>query len=260
MPTFGGLGFGRMGVQGGAKFDAASLTLFAAMSTPPTAARKVQIDTAIKSIKASGAWTLLDALWVLAAADSQAAYLNWKNPATFTLVETGTAPTFTADRGVTGNGTTSGLTGPNLSTFGGQFSLNNAHLGVWCGTDVLETAGETANSTAVIQSHQGASNMRSRLNDSTLTNSTISPATAIGHSCISRDNSANYAVYKSGALINTVVVASTAIANAAMGVCFAGTGFSTKRVQAAHVGAALSALQVASINSALSTYMTAVGA
>jgi hypothetical protein len=82
---------------------ALALAIFAAFTTPPTTARKEIINNVVADLVLSGVWNELDVLHVYAAADSQAALINWKSPGTFngTLFN---APAFAADRGFTGNG------------------------------------------------------------------------------------------------------------------------------------------------------------
>ena len=68
-------------VAGG--YDAATEAIAAAFTTPPTTARKNLIDAAVVALKSAGVWTKLDALYLFAAADSQAAIINWKAPGTY---------------------------------------------------------------------------------------------------------------------------------------------------------------------------------
>ncbi|MFG1427601.1 hypothetical protein [Roseixanthobacter glucoisosaccharinicivorans] len=51
-------------------------SLLTRMSVPPSPARRTQIDMLVKSLLAAGLWTKLDALYLLAAHDAQAARLN----------------------------------------------------------------------------------------------------------------------------------------------------------------------------------------
>ncbi|MFG1423925.1 hypothetical protein [Roseixanthobacter liquoris] len=53
-----------------------TLGLLARMSVPPSPARRTQIDTLVKGLIAAGLWTKLDALYLTAAHDAQAARLN----------------------------------------------------------------------------------------------------------------------------------------------------------------------------------------
>lgn len=242
----------------GPSFTPEALALFAAMTTPPTGARKIIINNMIVSLQAAGVWSLIDILWVTAAADSQAARLNWKNPGTFTLSLTN-SPTFVADRGFTGDGVSSGLTGPNLATFGGNYALNNASMGIWIGTDVTENVSDFGNPQALIRTHNGATTFSTRLNDATTTNNS-SIATAVGFTSTSRAASGSYTPYKNGVAFADVSVVSTSVQSQAITMCFVGATFATKRAQSGYVGVAMTPTQMASLYSAESTYMTAVGA
>ena len=91
------LGNGQGTVGAGSSYDAATEAIAAAFTTPPTTARKDLIDAAVVALKAAGVWAKLDALYAFAAADSQAAMINWKHPGTYNATEVN-APTFTADQ------------------------------------------------------------------------------------------------------------------------------------------------------------------
>lgn len=233
--------------------------LISSVSTIQTADRISLINSTIRSLKTSGVWDRLDTLWVLAAADTQIARKNWKNPGTFDLSLVN-APTFVVDRGYTGDGAASGLSGPNLATFGGQYRLNDAHLGVWCGTDVTEAGSDIGTAgNGFIRAHVGAATGTVRANDGTSTSVGFG-TTAIGHSLWSRGDAASYVTYKNGAATNNVAVAATAVTSAAIGVGFASSSFGTKRIAAGHLGASLTAQQVFDLYTALAAYMVGVGA
>ena len=134
-----GLGLGLNIEATGIVYDSASMAIFNAFTTPPTQARKALINNAVVSLKNGGIWSLLDTLWMTAAADSQAATINWKSPATFTLAPQ-SAPTFTADRGFAGNGTTSFLkTGFIPASNGVAYVQDSASMGFWGLTAALAT-------------------------------------------------------------------------------------------------------------------------
>jgi len=98
------------------------------MTVRPQGNRAFLISDTIRRLKAADIWAKLDVLWMLAAHDAQAGRLNWKAPASFALTEVN-SPTFTADRGYAGNGTTSYLdTGWAASTNGVQFQQNSASI------------------------------------------------------------------------------------------------------------------------------------
>ena len=58
---------------GNGGFSPQALALFARMSTPPTGARKVAINRLYNDLISAGTLSKMDALYVFAAADSQAA-------------------------------------------------------------------------------------------------------------------------------------------------------------------------------------------
>lgn len=111
-------------------FDPSSRAVFAAMTSPPTAGRKRLIDRTIRRLKAAGLWSQIDCMYVMAAADSQAALVDWMKPSrTATPVN---SPTFTADRGYAGDAATSYLTSgyiPNIDKV--AVSLNSIQIGVY---------------------------------------------------------------------------------------------------------------------------------
>lgn len=106
----GGWGPGMLGngmgvaTGGGSSYAAETEAIAAAFTTPPTTGRKDLIDACVVALKTAGVWTKLDALYAFAAADSQAAKINWKAPGTYNATEVN-APTFTADSGFTGAST-----------------------------------------------------------------------------------------------------------------------------------------------------------
>ena len=104
---------------------------FSPFTTPPDPTRKALINTLVKSLKAAGVWTKLDALYLFAAADAQAARRNWiQDLYNATAVS---SPTFAADRGYTGDGAAAYLdTGFNPSTASSpKLTQNSAHASAW---------------------------------------------------------------------------------------------------------------------------------
>lgn len=105
---------------GGSGYSAEAIAYFAGMSVQPDATRKGQLDTLITSLKSAGVWAKLDALYIMAAHDAQAARVNAVAPgsvATITnlitlgsqldnAVWTKSNTTVTADAAVAPDGTT----------------------------------------------------------------------------------------------------------------------------------------------------------
>jgi hypothetical protein len=251
-------------------YEAESETLFAAMSVEPDATRKGHIDDLIAALKTASVWSTLDYLRVYAAADTQAASLNWKNPGTYnaTLVN---SPTFTADRGYAGNGTTSYIDSNfNPSTAGGQYAQDSAHIGVWVRDDI-------ANNAHCIGSYLTTSTRRTQINPRTAGNTlawainraaapeTPANSAGSGHFVTRRSASNASAVFRNATSVATSIGASDALANLNIyELCSNGNGtpvsHTARQLAAAHVGASLTDQKITDFYNALSAYLTAVGA
>jgi hypothetical protein len=247
-------------------------TLFAAFSAEPDATRKGVIDALIVSLKTASVWDKLDCLWLTAAHDAQAAGINWKVPATFALTVVN-SPTFAADRGYTGNGTSSYLsTGFTPSTAGGVYAQNNAHVGVWSRTSAQSGTG-------VSMGGEGTTNtVSSRLflrNTSDVAVARLNQGPSGGVGTASLDGSGHFvgrrsasnavALFRNGASIGTSTTNSTGLTTVPLyfgayndeGVA---AGFAPRQHAAAHLGSSLTDQNIADLYAAMLTYMQAVGA
>jgi hypothetical protein len=244
-----------------AGFASESLTAIAAMTVPPSTARKKLINNFISALKTAGVWTKLDLVYLMAAHDAQAARLNLKTPASFAMSVVG-APVFTTDRGYKGDGVDDYLEpGFNPATAGGNFSLNSAYMGVWIET-AHTTAGtamsEIGNAQARLWTKFNSTNIATRLNDGTSTTGAGGGAT--GYYDISRTGSGSYERYHNTTTLTTASVASTSVTSANIQVLRASTTtHSDARVSAAFVGGGLTSVEREALRSALRTYLTAVG-
>lgn len=247
--------------------DPASAALIARMSVAPDMGRSGLIDGLVRALKGAGVWGKLDALYLLAAHDAQAARLNWVS-ASYGLSVSG-SPGFTADRGFTGDGNAAYLdSGFNPATAGGRFAQNDAHMGVWIGTDVASTAQFDIGSTRAAINSRRASVAAARLFANAVAGDelALSPATSVGWTCWSRGGSANYAAVRNGVAPTAVSQISGGLlslpfyilAQSTMGP--AATAHSMRRVQAACWGSQLSSGEMAALHGALAAYMAAVGA
>lgn len=124
----------------GQSFLPESLAIFAAMSPQPDSARKALINSTVSSLISSGIWAELDLLYILAAHAEQPAQINWKNPGTFTLTKNN-SPSFTVDRGFTGNSTNAFLnSGAALSSLTKFATVPcNLHVSAWSLSNIAET-------------------------------------------------------------------------------------------------------------------------
>lgn len=246
----------------GGAYASEALALFARFTTQPTTTRRTLINNLVVSLKAAGVWTKLDALYVMAAADAQAAQRNWVADA-FNLTPT-LAPTFTADQGYTGDGATSYLdTGFNPTTATApKFVQDSAHLGVWTRSDpIIGSGGEIGNNNAEIRaeiSGAGPYTTSSRLNASS-TDTFATVPTLLKHTVISRSLSTGYDGYKNGASLGSATRTSAAPSNNSMLVCRTPVGgYSQAQIAAAHIGANLTAAEVLAFYNALNTYLSGV--
>lgn len=243
--------------------EAESLAIYAAFTTPPTQARKVLIDKAVKALKAEGIWSKLDGLWLTAAADSQAAKVNWIDPGTYDLTAVN-SPTFTADRGYQGDGATSyldtGMSDGSLT----HFMRDDASMFAWgtlehTGVGVDAIIG-SANLNRFYLWDRNASNlMRARLHDPSADSATV--ATALGSVAGNRASSTSKTLYKDGTVAATIASTSDTATVGALYLLRRSTNYNgASRVGAAAIGAALTDSQHQALHDAVEGYMVGVGA
>lgn len=243
--------------------DASATALIAAMAVRPSGARINQVHRAVRALKAAGVWSQLDALYVLAAHDSQAACLNWVAPGTFTLSPQ-SSPAFAADRGYTGNGSSAYLDCQfNRQTAGLKFTQNSASMGAWVRSSGANDNGDCGVSTASgnpcrILSRPVGDSMHARLNDTT--NLSFTVATAAGFTAGNRSAAGARQLYKNGAAVGSDTTASGALNGDNFRILGAGAGFTDHQVAAAVFGGSLTAAQHAALYAALLAYMQAAGA
>jgi hypothetical protein len=262
----GGWGPGMMGngtgtVGAGSSYAAETEAIAAAFTTPPTTARKNLIDAAVVALKAAGVWTKLDALYAFAAADSQAALINWKAPGTFngTLVN---APAFTADQGFAGGATKSVATSFNPTTAPSpKLTQNDASLFAWSYSNPSSSGGILSNTVGstglMIAPRYGGATRYVSVND--VWTLPAAPSDATGLTAASRTSSSLRTVYLNAVSAETQTGASNVSANQPLSfligngnnfaeIC-SGGGFGAGLVQAEHTA----------LYNALRTYMTGVG-
>ena len=251
-------------------YETESVAYFAAMSVQPDDTRKGLLNTLIATLKTGGVYANLDWLNINAAHDAQAARVNVITPSQ--VASAVNAPTFTTDRGYTGDGATSYLdTGWNPSTASSpKFVRDSCHMGVWCGTNVQSSAmTDVGNVFAMMNSRNNPNAIRYTPQLSGVIGTTYAPTTSVGHSMWQRTTSLLHEVARDGAQVHTGSNASLAVPNSNILICAqnnstTGTitpaNYSSRRIQAVHWGAQLTSGQITTLYNALSAYMTAVGA
>lgn len=249
----------------GVSYDTDAQAYFTAMSTQPNSTRKGLINTLILDLKSAGVWSKLDWLCLFASHDSQSGLLNAKNPSkTFSAVN---SPTFTADRGFTGDASTSYLqSGENYNAAGSAFSLNDMHAGAYINAEgaasgVRPLLGQSGSGTRVAISSQKGSTTggTTRIADNVSSSYTQPDSTRKGHRVITRRDSSNKHIFINGSNKQSFAVASTGTGTA-MWVLLSTTTYTDDQVAAFHSGIQLSDSEIAALHTALHTYMTAIGA
>lgn len=264
---FGRMGageFGRMGrpkgmVGAGVSYSAEALAIFAAFTTPPSTARKALIDACVVSLKTAGVWSKLDALYMFAAADSQAALINWKNPGTYNATAVN-SPTFTADHGFTGASTKYIDSNFNASTaVGSLYTRNSACLFGWSLTAAQSDGGLVGLSGAQAQ------NIYPRYTDNScfidvndVSSVTVAVATGAGMTLGSRTASNAVSGYRDGSSIGSSANASAALKNFDMLFLQDQSTYYTGVIACGGCGAGLVAGEVLAHYNALHTYLQTV--
>lgn len=108
--------------------------IFDNFDTTPATARLNKINACVSGLIDDGVWAIYDRLWVPFAHEAGYSWrMDWKNPGvTGNALTAVNSPTFTADQGATGNGTSSYFnTNYNTATDGVNFTRNSASIGVW---------------------------------------------------------------------------------------------------------------------------------
>lgn len=238
----------------GGGYCAEAVALFARFTTAPSGLRKRQINRLILTLKGVGIWAKLDALYVLAAADAQAAQRNWiadqYNPSVSGSL------TFTPDRGYTGDGGASYLATGIFPNTLSKFAQNNAHISAYerggaGGPLVLRAAASPPN---LLTSTAGVS-VTPRVNGAVAT-STAWVAGSDHDYVASRSASGSFLYYHNGVFVGTSTSTSAAPDSAELQLLRASTAqqiFFT-------IGLDLTAAEVAARYAALSTYARGVGA
>lgn len=246
----------------GAEFRLQTRALLAAMTTPPNRTRTFLIDDTIGALIAAGVWGKLDALWVMAAHDSQAGLLNWKNPSTFTLINFNST-TFTQNVGFTGNATDMYLgTGSAWTSFS-QFSQDSGTLFTWVtgGTDAAVnrfSMGHGSNTLGVRLTPRSAGGQYAAVVNSASETAGGTSSTIVGLTHANRSASNAVQIYRNGASVATGAEVSKAVLGSAVTILRGGTVYADFEVAVSGAGSSLTAGEASSLYTALNAYMGAL--
>ncbi len=253
--------------QGGSPYLPQSLAIFAAFTTPPSAARMALINTCVGSLITAGVWAKLDALYMFAAADSQAALINWKNPGTYnaTLVN---SPAFVADQGFTGASTKYIDSGFNPTTATSpNYTQNSVCAFARSRTNVAIIGGllgdgvAAASSTLFIYPRYNTNVSYGRVNTPGVNNGPHASLDSIGFWSVNRSSSTLQTKYKDAVSIATEATASSASANATIKFLVgASAEYGTFQAASGGFGGSLDATEQTNLYNAELAYMQGVGA
>lgn len=258
--TIGSLG--SVGAAIGPSYSPQAKALFARFTNQPTQARGALIDNLIISLVSAGVWAKYDAFYILAAADSQAAQLNWVTN-TYNLTSVN-APTFAVDKGFTPNGTSSYLdTGFNpVTATSPKFTQNDAYMAAVHLT-VLNNAGAVSNDVG---------NTTSKIIAAVDTTPSVSANRALingvggiynADKAFSRDGASSWRYYNDGGLIGGDPQANASAALTSFNFSIgrtAAASFGLNQCAVFRFGSHLATADVVNEYRAIATYLNAVGA
>lgn len=241
--------------------NAEASTLVLRFSVEAAEARRGLIDDCVGALKAAGVWEKLDAFYMLAAHDAQAARCNWVQDA-FNLTAVN-GPAFEADLGYTGVPGTQGHldTGFNDLTGSALWSQDSLCAGVY-----VNLAPSQSNSliglVGAVSLRLGASltHITTRIHSGSSFNPVFAEATP-AHIAITRDGATSSRCVRNGVQVgSTSSAASTTSSDSNVTLFRSTSAYNGDRIACAHLGGALTVAEVASLQAAIHTYLTALGA
>ncbi len=231
-----------------------------------SAARLVTVAMFVQAEKAAGTWALTDDYWGLWAENEPQALTSLKQRRLATAVA---APAFVADRGYTGNGTTSYLNSGFIpSTHKVVMATTSVRLAVYernLLTVSSAAIGVSQTSNLAIYPRDTASKMQGHALTATIT-TTATLASNVGYTAISGVAGPSQSFWKNGVLFESFAIAmSGSLPIGAIFICCrnvsgAANGFRTSQIGFACIGAALGAPLEAAQYANVQAWATAVGA
>ena len=246
---------------GGVSYLPEAQALFARMTTQPDATRKGLINTLIGDLISAGVWSKMDALYVLAAHDAQAARLNFiADQFNLTAVS---SPAFTVDRGYQGDGVSTFLQTSFSPTtaVSPKFVQNSGHIMFWSRTAASSGNVDMGNGNTIIATRLAGDLAAHRVNAASSSNSTETDGSGCYVSSRTGSLAADNTLYRNGTSRATGI-GSSAPDSGTMRVLGRSTtvSFSSRQSAAASIGGGLTAGEVSSLYTSLNTYLQAIGA
>lgn len=250
----------------GAALDPATSAWLSAVITnggSVSSAKQTNINDFIAGCKADALWSQLDRAWTFCLENRQAAQVDM---VALAIATESNSPTFTANRGYTGNGSNMSLdTGFNpSSTPGRQYAQNSAMHCAWCntsgadGTSAFRALYGTVNFDAMYIPNDGGSYFTC-INDTGSNNASQASPGETGLWLVTRNNSTTFDIHRNGSLLISPNIGSTAPLNNTFKVLTCGgLGFSTRQIAFFATGKGLSSSDATNFYNRVSTLMTAL--
>ncbi len=242
------------------RYGSEAVQYFSALSSPPPRAWKKTISEFIYNLQVSGIWAQLDIAYFHAALEDQAGKLNIKTPGKFTCSG---SPTFTANKGHTGDGAASRLsTTWDASANGVNYTQNSAGFGLYCITNSAANAFDIGRNAAtgdiLLCCRTAGGGASYSINDDTATAPVVGTSNGFYHA--QRRSSTDKRLFKDGSSVSAVSVTSTGVGASATWVCGANsTDFSARQIAFSWFGGPLIG-QEAQFNTYIVQALQGVGA
>ena len=239
---------------------------FDRLVTLPSSTVQGYYETLINSLVSGGVWSLLDALYILAAPTEDISFINLVSASWEAHILVGTPAGFVAYQGwpLGGAGGNYANTGFNFSTSVGHYSRNSALAGGW----TLTNTGGTANYQNILNEESGVSYLEAPLHwsDNHLywaVNGggeqvlSVDPTDTRGWWIAQRTGSTASAIYQNNVQLATAATTSTAMINQNITI---GQSGSVTNVAAAVFGQSLTTGQMTTLYNAVHAFLHSVGA
>lgn len=248
-----------------AAYSAEATALFTRFTSDPGTTRKGHIDTLITALKSAGVWAKLDALYILAAHDSQAACRNWIADS-YNLTPNN-SPTFTTDRGYTGNGSNMTLSTGFIpsSASSPKYVQNSGTLGAWALTTITGLneyiiGSSTSNVAGFNPRSSVANTLRGILNRTTALENFSTNTTSAGLSILTRTSNNATTYYQNITSKSTSSNASTGVPAVEIILLGFNSTASNHQIAVGFIGSGFNSTEVTDTYNALNTFLTAIGA
>ena len=231
----------------------------------------IKLAAFIDGLVAAGVYSKIDEMWMLANNNSTNALLGLKNKKNCSVIG---APTFTVNRGYTGNFLNTDCLNTNFipSVDGVNFTLNNGSLGVYSRTSQassrVDIGGQAAasNCSGFMSGNTTVANSRCAINQSGFAGSlTTSSANTLGLQVLSRTNSTTLRIFKGSLFFSQSFTVDSALTNKNIYILANNNNgviasSCAKELSFAFIGGTLTDANISSIASLIEVYLDYIGA